>query len=235
MKIKSINFNFLILCLITSPYVASATETVNTYFTVGVMHITNDTLDVLKVNTSDTIDDSDYAALFTIGHNLSPSLAIEGGIMTSTEVRADISEKTNFNSPQFFGQGYYAVRNVPGTGDKVTIKAEIDPSLLLGLKYTFLKSRALTFYGKGGMMLWSVDYTVVPGTAEFAYGLPSNTYTNCGGCRQEFLSSTGNDLYIGLGMSYAISEKSSIGFDYMSSEINDSDVSSLSASLVRNF
>ena len=237
MKIKSLKFTLLVLCLITSPYVASAGDTDDSYFSVSGMHFTNETLDVLKVNTSDTIDDSDNATLFTIGHNISPSFAVEGSVMTSTEVRADISEKTNsnFDSPKFHGKGYYAVRNTPGTGDKVIIRATTDHSLLFGLKYTSPESRALTFYGKAGMMLWSVDYTVVPGTAEFAYGKSSNTYTDCGGCRQEFLSETGNDLYFGFGMSYAISKKSSIDFDYMSSEIHDSNVSAFSASWVRNF
>ena len=239
MKIKSLKFTLLALCLITSPYVASAGDTDDTYFSVSGMHFTNETLDVLKVNTSDTIDDSDNATLFTIGHSLSPSLAVEGSVMTSTEVRADISEKTNsnFDSPKFHGKGYYAVRNTPGTGDKVIIRATTDHSLLFGLKYTSPESRALTFYGKAGIMLWGVDYTAdTAGGSVFKYASSSNTYNlDARGYRQEFLSATGNDLYFGFGMSYAISKKSSIDFDYMSSEIHDSNVSAFSASWVRNF
>ena len=240
MKIKNLKFTLLALCLITSPYVASAGDTDDTYFSVSGMYITNDTLDVLKVNTSDTIDDSDYATLFTIGHNLSPSLAIEGGVMTSAEVRADISEKIDYDlvgSPKFHGHSYHAIRSTPGTGDKVIIRATTNPSLLFGLKYTSPESRALTFYGKAGIMLWGVDYTAdTAGGSVFKYASSSNTYNlDARGYRQEFLSATGNDLYFGFGMSYAISKKSSIDFDYMSSEIHDSNVSAFSASWVRNF
>ena len=46
---------------------------------------------------------------------------------------------------------------------------------------------------------------------------------------------SGHDPYLGMGMSYAIGKDNSISFDYISSEVDDADISGYGFSWVRNF
>ena len=180
--------------------------------------MTDKGLDGLK-GTGVTIDDSDTVSNFSLGYKVSPSLAFEGGIISGGEVSASLS---GGESGTLYGQTY----SVSGT---LTVKAETDPSYLFGLKYSG-GSGPLSINIKAGQLFWDVDYIAsVSGTITYA----GTAYT--GASSATFKTIDGSDPYFGLGMSYAFSKNSSIDLDYISSEINDSDISGYSLSWVRNF
>ena len=73
------------------------------------------------------------------------------------------------------------------------------------------------------------DEISVSGTFTYAgsaYSLSSST---------TFHSADGSDPYIGLGMSYAFGKDNSISFNYISTEVDDADISGYGISWVRNF
>ena len=216
MKMKIVPF--LILSLISStPFSVSAAEPGDASVTLGMIRITDEALDVLA-GTGVTIDDSDTVSIITGGFYVSPNLSLEAGIITGAEVSASVSDG---DSGTLYGKTY----SVSGT---ISITAKTDPSYLLGVKFS--SSGPLSVYGKGGMLFWNVNYTAsASGTFTYAgsnYTLSSST---------TFHSADGSDLYIGLGMSYAIGKDNSINFDYMLSEVNDTDISGYGFSWVRNF
>ena len=213
-------FPFLILSLISStPFTVSAAEPGDASLTLGMIQITAEALDVLA-GTGVTIDDSDTVNIFTGGFYVSPNLALETGLFSGAEVSASLPVN---DSGTYKGNSY----SLSGTA---TVKAVSDPSYLFGVKYSPPKSGPLSVYGKTGMLFWNVNYTATSsGTLTYAgtnYSLPSST---------TFHSAKGSDPYIGLGMSYAIGKDNSINFDYISSEIDTSDISGYGFSWVRNF
>ena len=202
----------------TIPLAVSADDLSKTYFSVGVMNMTDKGLDGLK-GTGVTIDDSDTVSNFSLGYKVSPSLAFEGGIISGGEVSASLS---GGESGTLYGQTY----SVSGT---LTVKAETDPSYLFGLKYSG-GSGPLSINIKAGQLFWDVDY-IATGSGTITYG--GTAYS--GSSSAKFKTVDGNDLYFGIGMSYALSNNSSIDLGYISSEINNSDISGYSLSWVRNF
>ena len=217
MKMKIICI-LLVSLISTIPLAVSADDLSKTYFSVGVMNMTDKGLDGLK-GTGVTIDDSDTVSNFSLGYKVSPSLAFEGGIISGGEVSASLS---GGESGTLYGQTY----SVSGT---LTVKAETDPSYLFGLKYSG-GSGPLSINIKAGQLFWDVDYIAsVSGTITYA----GTAYT--GASSATFKTIDGSDPYFGLGMSYAFSKNSSIDLDYISSEINDSDISGYSLSWVTNF
>ena len=216
MKMKI--FPFLILSLISStPFSVSAAEPGDASVTLGMLRITDEAVDVLA-GSGVTIDDSDTVNIVTGAFYVSPSLALETGIISGAEVSASLSAN---DSGTYKGNTY----SLSGTA---TVKAESDPSYLFGVKYS--SPGPLSVYGKTGMLFWNVNYTAtVSGTFTYAgsnYSLSSST---------TFHSSDGSDPYIGLGMSYAIGKDNSINFDYISSEVDTADISGYVISWVSSF
>ena len=219
MKIK-------IFCILIVSFISTITLTVSaedsskTYFSAGMMSITDKGLDELK-GTGVTIDDNDTIANFSLGYKVSPSLALEGSIISGGEVSASLSGD---ESGTFQGKTYSA----SGT---VTVKAKTDTSYLFGLKYSGkIGSYPLSLNMKAGQLFWDVDY-IASASGTITYG--GTTYS--GSITETLLTVDGSDPYVGFGMSYAFSKNSSIDLDYISSEINDSDISGYSLSLVSKF
>ena len=210
----------LILSVVsTLPFTVSAAKPGDASLTLGMTKITDKALDVLA-GTGVTIDDSDTVTIITGGFYVTPNIALEAGIITGAEVSASLSTG---DSGTLYGNTY----SLSGTA---TVKAESDPSYLWGVKYSSPESGPLSVYGKAGMLFWNVNYTAtVSGTFTYAgtaYSLSSST---------KFRSASGSDPYLGMGMSYAIGKDNSISFDYISSEVDDADISGYGFSWVRNF
>jgi len=203
----------------TLPFTVSAAEPGEASLTLGMMKITDESLDVLA-GTGVTIDDSDTVTNITGGFYVSPNLSLEAGIITGAEVSASVSDG---DSGTLYGKTY----SVSGT---ISITAKTDPSYLFGVKYSSPESGPLSVYGKGGMLFWNVNGIVtVSGTITYA----GTAYS--GSSSATFYSANGHDPYIGLGMSYAIGKDNSISFDYISSEVDTHDISGYGFSWVRNF
>ena len=203
----------------TLPFTVSAAEPGEASFTLGMMKITDESLDVLA-GTGVTIDDSDTVTNITGGFYVSPNLSLEAGIITGAEVSASVSDG---DSGTLYGKTY----SVSGT---ISITAKTDPSYLLGVKFSSPESGPLSVYGKGGMLFWNVSYIAsASGTVTY----DGTAYS--GSSSLTFHSADGSDPYFGWGMSYAIGKDNSINFDYMLSEVNDTDISGYGFSWVRNF
>ncbi|SVD43388.1 uncharacterized protein METZ01_LOCUS396242, partial [marine metagenome] len=107
----------------------------------------------------------------------------------------------------------------------INLKAEIDTSYLFGIKFSPSTKGALGVYAKAGMLFWDVDYTA--SNAQLIYDGTDKS--------GRFLEVDGSDGYVGLGVSYTVGKNSSFAFDYMLSEIHDSDVSGYSLSWIQSF
>jgi len=212
-------FHTLIISLIlTIPLAVSADDSSKTYLSAGMINITDKGLDGLKA-TGVTIDDSDTVANFSLGYKVSPSLALEGSIISSGEVSASF---TGGQSGVLYGKQYLAT----GT---VSVKAKTDNIYSLGLKYSG-GSGPFSINIKAGQLFWDVDYIAsVSGTLTY------DGYAYSGSSSTTFLTVDGNDPYVGFGISYALGKDSSIDLDYISTEINNSDMDGYSLSWVANF
>ena len=216
--------NMKIYCILmaslisTIPLTVSADDSSKTYLSAGMLYITDEGLDVLK-GTGVTIDDNDTIANFSLGYIVSPSLSFEGGIFSSGEVTASLPTG---DSGTLYGKAY----SVSGT---VTVKAKTGSPYFLGLKFSG-GSDPFGINIKAGQLFWDVDY-IATGSGTITYG--GTAYS--GSSSAKFKTVDGNDLYFGIGMSYALSNNSSIDLGYISSEINNSDISGYSLSWVRNF
>jgi len=203
----------------TLPFTVSAAEPGEASLTLGMMKITDESLDVLA-GTGVTIDDSDTVTNITGGFYVSPNLSLEAGIITGAEVSASVSDG---DSGTLYGKTY----SVSGT---ISITAKTDPSYLFGVKYSSPESGPLSVYGKAGMLFWNVSYIAsASGTVTY----DGTAYS--GSSSLTFHSADGHDPYFGWGMSYAVGKDNSINFDYMLSEVNDTDISGYGFSWVRNF
>ena len=211
----------LILSIVsTLPLAVSADDSSKAYFSAGMMKMTDEGLDVLK-GTGVTIDDSDRFYNFIVGYRVSPNFALEGSIISSGEISASLPDG---DSGTLFGKTY----SESGSGSTATIKAKTDNSYSLGLKYSGGIGR-LGVNIKVGQLFWDVDYSVSSGTITYN----GNGFN--GSTSDRFHRVDGSDPYVGFGVFYAFSKNSSIDLDYISSEINDSDISGYSLSWVRNF
>ena len=112
-----------------------------------------------------------------------------------------------------------------GGSGTLDIKAAIDTSYLLGVKFSPSTKGALGVYAKAGMLFWDVDYTATG--AQLTYDGTAKS--------GRFLEVDGRDLYMALGVSYAVGKNSSFAFDYMSSKIHDSDIKGYSLTWIQSF
>ena len=219
----------MVIFMMSVPYTSSAADSEKTptaSFTFGGINLFNEGFDGLA-GAGRTVDDEDDATYFTVGFNVSPSLALEGGMMTSSEITSSMYSGA---SGTLHGKSYSVSQGCAncGTGESsgtLNLKAEIKDSYLLGVKFSAPTSGNLGIYAKAGMLFWDVAYTA--SNATFTYNGTAKT--------GRFLEVDGSDAYIGLGVSYAISKNSSFAVDYLSSDIHDSSISGYSLSWIQSF
>ena len=203
----------------TIPLTVSADDPSKTYFDAGMVYVTDERLDALKGN-GVTIEDNDTIGYGLLGYNFSPNLSFESGVLSGVDVTASLP--TGNISGTFQGKPF----SVSGT---VTVEAKTGSPFFFGLKFSG-ESDPLGINIKAGQLFWDVDY-IATGSGTITYG--GTAYS--GSSSAKFKTVDGNDLYFGIGMSYALSNNSSIDLGYISSEINNSDISGYSLSWVRNF
>ena len=227
MNIKLIS-TLMVIFMISVPYTSSAEDSEKTptgSFTFGGIYLYNEGFDGLSGTSGTTVDEDD-ATYYTVGFNVSPSLALEGGVMTSSEITSSMYSGA---SGTLHGKSYSVSQGcggcaAGGTGT-VDLTAEIKDSYLFGVKFSASTSGNLGIYAKAGMLFWDVAYTA--SNAQFTY----NGTAKSG----RFLEVDGSDAYIALGASYAISKNSSFAVDYLSSEIHDSSIGGYSLSFQQSF
>jgi hypothetical protein len=158
-----------------------------------------------------------------VNYYVSPSLAFEGGVITSPEVSASLPSN---DSGTLHGKSY-------STSGALTLTAKTDTSYLFGVKYSPSSTGALDVYGKAGLLFWDVDFSV-SGSGTLTYN--GSTYNS-----KTFLQVDGSDPYIGLGLSYEISKNTSFAFDYITTASTNAiegvalDLSGYSISWLRSF
>ena len=218
----------MVIFMMSVPYTSSAADSDKTpkvSLTFGGIYLYNEGFDGLS-GTSGTTDDEDDVTYFTVGYNVSPSLALEGGVMTSSEITSSMYSSA---SGTLHGKSYSVTQGCAGCAaggsGTLNIKAEIDTSYLLGVKFSPSTKGALGVYAKAGMLFWDVAYTA--SNAQLTYDGTAKS--------GRFLEVDGSDAYIGLGVSYAIGKNSSFAIDYLSSEIHDSSISGYSLSWIQSF
>ena len=225
-KLISTLMVILMMSVTFTSLAADSEKTPKISLTFGGIYIYNEGFDGLA-GTGRTVDDEDDVTYFSVGYNISPSLALEGGIMTDSEITSSMSQGhtgTLHGKSYSVSQGCASCSTGEGSGT-INLKAEIDNSYLFGVKYSASTKGALGVYAKAGMLFWDVAYTAT--NAQFTY----NGTAKSG----RFLEVDGSDGYVGLGMSYAISKNSSFAFEYMSSKIHDSDIKGYELSFQQNF
>ena len=212
---------YLILSIVSAlPFAVAAADSNKTYFSAGMMNWTNKTLSELQT-TGVTIDDSDTVTNLTVGLPFSSysNLYLEGGIISSGEISASVDSGL---SGTLNGKAYTVNANA-------TVKAKTDTTYMLGLKYSG-GSGPLSINIKSGLLFWDIDYTAdINGTITYdgtAYSVSTSL---------DIESKDGVDPYFGFGISYALSNNSSLDFDYIASEIHDDNLSGYSLSWVRSF
>ena len=214
----------MVIFMMSVPYTSLAADsekTPKTSVTLGGMYIYNEGFDGLS-GSGGTTDDEDDITHFTVGYNVSPSLALEGGVMTSSEITSSMYSGA---SGTLHGKSYSVAAPAPGGSSTLNIKAEIDTSYLFGVKFNVPTKGALSVYARAGMLFWDVDYTA------------SNAVLTYNGTAKSgrFLEVDGRDPYMALGLSYAVGKNSSFAFDYMASKIHESDIKGYSLTWQQNF
>ncbi len=222
MNRKSIS-TILIIFLMITPYASTAHEIPKPSFTIGFSLINDEALDGLA-GSGVSIDDNDTAAYLTVDYHISPSLSFEGGVITGHEVSASLP---NNASGTWHGTKSYS------TSGALTITTKTDNSYLFGVKYEPSTTGTLGVYGKAGLLFWDMDF-IASGSGTLTYN--GKTYNS-----KTFLQVDGSDPYIGIGMSYEISNNASLAFDYLSTSSTNQiegvgiDLNGYSLSWVRNF
>ena len=212
----------MFIFLINIPYLSLAHEVSKPTFTIGAMQINDNALDVL-IGPDVKIDNSHIVAYLTVSYYVSPSLAFESGVISSSEFSASLP---NNESGALHGKSY-------STNGALTITAKTDTSYLFGLKYNPSVNKTIDFYGKAGLIFWATDF-IVNGSGILTYN--GSTYNS-----KNFLKVDGSDPYIGLGLSYKINKNTSLAFDYLSTAATSDqggvaiDLSGYSLSWMRNF
>ena len=195
-------------------------------FTIGATHLTNEGFDGLK-GTGRTVDDEYGSSHFKVSYNFSPSIALEAGSLSSSEITSSIfvgSSGTLHGKSYSVSQGCANCSAGEG-GGTLNLKAEIDNSYMFGFKFSTPSKGALGLYTSIGVLYWDVDYTATG--AQLVYD--GNTSSG------RFLEVDGNDAYMGLGISYKINKNSSFAFDYSVSKIHDSRIRGSSLTWVQSF
>ena len=219
----------MVIFMMSVPYTSSAADSDKTpkaSFTFGATYLSNEGFDGLKGD-GRTVDGDDDATYYTVGYNVSPSLALEGGVMNLNEITSSMyvgASGTLHGKSYSVSQGCANCTTGQGSGT-LNLKAEFDTSYLFGVKFSPSTKGALGVYARAGMLFWDVAYTA--SNAQFTYDSTAKS--------GRFLEVDGSNGYVGLGMSYAISKNSSFAIDYLKSEIHDSDISGYSLSFQQSF
>ena len=213
----------VVIFLMIAPYASTAHEIPKPSFSIGVSLMNDKALDGLA-GSGVTIDDNDTVAYFTLDYHVSPSLSFEGGVISGHEVSASLP---NNASGTWHGTKSYS------TSGALTITTKNDNKYLFGVKYEPSTTGTLGVYGKAGLLFWDIDF-IASGSGTLTYN--GKTYNS-----RTFLQVDGSDPYIGLGISYEISNNSSLAFDYLSTSSTNQiegvgiDLNGYSLSWVRNF
>ena len=213
----------VVIFVMIAPCTSTAHEIPKPSFTIGVSLINDKALDGLA-GTGVTINDNDITAYFTVDYHVSPSLSLEGGVITGHEVSASLPSNA---SGTWHGTKSYS------TSGALSITTKTDNSYLFGVKYEPSTTGTLGVYGKVGLLFWDVDF-ITSGSGTLTY--TGKTYNS-----KTFLQVDGSDPYIGLGLSYEISKNTSLAFDYISTSSTNAiegvaiDFSGYSISWLRNF
>jgi len=202
------------------PFTAAAEETESkTYFNAGMMFLSMDSLNDLK-GTGITIDDDATVLNFGVGYNVSPNLALEAGILTEEEISTTVSSGL---SGTINGTAYTV-------NASASVKAKANNTYLLGIKYSTATESPLNFNVKAGLMFWDIDY-IASLNGTLTYGGTNYTVSQ----NLQFDTAKGNDPYYGFGVTYDLSNTSSFGLDYFTSEIHNDDISGFSLAYMRKF
>ena len=222
MNRKIISTLAVILLMIAS-YSSTAHEIPKPSFSIGVSLMNDEALDGLA-GSGVTINDNDTVAYFTLDYHVSPSLSFEGSVFSGHEVSASLP---NNASGIWHGTKSYS------TSGALTITTKNDNSYLFGAKYEPSITSTLGVYGKAGLLFWDMDF-IASGSGTLTYN--GETYNS-----KTFLQVDGSDPYIGIGMSYEISNNASHAFDYLSTSSTNQiegvgiDLNVYSLSWVRSF
>ena len=210
----------LLSAFLTFPFASSAAEDSQskTYFSVGMVNMTDKWLDPLK-GTGVTIKDSSALGSLTVGYKVSPNLALEAGIITGGETSATLA---GGESGTLYGKSY----SISGA---LKLAAKSEASYLFGLKY-YAESEPFSIHATGGMLFWDIDY-IVSASGTLTYD--GTTYSESGS--STFLSVDGSDPYIGIGVSYLLKNNSSINLNFIATEMNNSDNTGVSVFWTNNF
>ena len=216
---KQLNTALAALFLATASMTATATEVGGTYVAAGLWNLKADLGNGLS-GSGVTVDDEDTVGSFTVGYQIDKNLSVEGGVIGSGEVSINY---TGSGSGTYLGKAYsYSADGA--------VKVESDTSYTLGLKYSNPINDQVDIYGKAGMLFWDVDYSVT-GVGALTYD--NTAYTVAG--TSKFAEADGNDLYVGVGASYAMTKDTKISAEYMKSEVHGADVDGLSAAISFDF
>jgi hypothetical protein len=195
-------------------------------FTIGATHLTNEGFDALK-GTGRTVDDEYGASHFKVSYNISPTLALEAGSLSSSEITSSIyvgSSGTLHGKSYSVSVGCRSCAIGAGEGT-LNLKAEIDNSYMFGVKLTAPSKGAFGLYASIGVLYWDVDYTATG--AQFTYDGTAKS--------GRFLEVDGNDAYMGLGISYEINRNSSFALDYSVAKIHESRIRGSSLTWIQSF
>ena len=179
---------------------------------------------------------NDVVASFSAGYKIHPNLSLEAGIITSAEVYSLNSTSSAADHSGTAGSKPYTITNT-----SAGLKVSTNTSYLAGVKYSVplinlndlvpnLQLNNLNFYTKGGILFWGVDYSLtLDGTITF----DGTTYSPSGSI--PFAKARGSDLYYGIGVSYPLTNETSIRYEYTKTKIAGVNVGGFSGSAVFKF
>lgn len=195
-------------------------------FSIGSAYLTNEGFEKLE-GSGRTVNDEDSATQFMVGYNISPNITLEAGALGSNEITSSMyvgSSGTLHGKSYSVSQGCARCLPTEGSGT-INLKAQIDTSYLLGIKYNFNPKGALKVFTTLGVLYWDVDYTAL--NAQLVYDGSAKS--------GRFLEVEGNDAYMGLGARYEINNNSAIAFEYLVSKIHDSRIRASSIAFKQSF
>ena len=167
-----------------------------------------------------TVDDADSAGRLTLGFQVNDFFAVEGSLTNSTEggvtVTGDFDRIINGQRLIFDGTA--------------KIKAEVDPLIFIGAKFTYPIAQRLNVNGVIGQVWWDVAYE---GEALVSGSYGGNTFNI--GERLSFGSDDGSDVYYGFGVSYEITNQVSADLEFFEAEVDDTDFEAYGAGLTYKF
>ena len=180
---------------------------------------------------------NDTIASFSAGYKLHPNLSLEAGIITSADVYSIKSTSTAADHSGTAGSKAYTITNTTAG-----LKVSTNTSYLAGVNYSLPLinlndlvpnlelDKNLNFYTKGGVLFWGVDYSLtLDGTVTF----DGVTYSPSGSI--PFAKAKGSDIYYGIGVSYPLTNETSIRADYTKTEIAGVKIGGFSGSAVFEF